>query len=25
VSFSFTALGRAEYYLEQEKQTAATN
>jgi MFS family permease len=25
VSFSFTALGRAEYYLDQEKQTAATN
>jgi MFS family permease len=25
VSFSFTALGRAEYYLEQEKGTEATN
>jgi MFS family permease len=25
VSFSFTALGRAEYYLEQEKGTGATN
>jgi MFS family permease len=25
VSFSFTALGRAEYYLEREKGTGATN
>jgi hypothetical protein len=25
VSFSFTALGRAEYYLEQEQGTEATN